>query len=373
MRAFLQNILRKPVARMANRFSSRPDKQKIHEALTQLHQKIISEPGKRGPLMQFVCDQQKFIVLSDQHKGARNGADDFASAEYNYIEALNYYYQQGYHFISLGDTEELWENNLAAVKKAYPLLFEQEKLFLKQNRFTKIFGNHDLYWDNDPLAGFELEKIYGQKIKVYEGALLTTELHNQPVQIFLTHGHQGDKVSDGNWFSKWFVSTIWAPMQAYLAIVPDTPAYYDHLKTEHNKLMYEWVAQQKNMLLITGHTHQPVFESLTHIERLFRKLGQLNEATDQPEIEKIKGEIRFRKMEGQSIPDFTAYQPTYFNSGCCCFGDGDITGIEIEEGCIRLIKWEYDNKSKPNRHLLEEIKIEKLFVFNQPPPTYTQT
>ena len=52
-------------------------------------------------------------------------------------------------------------------------------------------------------------------------------------------------------------------------------------------------------------------------------------------------------------------KPSYFNSGCCCFSDGDITGIEIEDGYIRLIKWTLI-EGKPERELLEEMKLEKL-------------
>ena len=74
--------------------------------------------------------------------------------------------------------------------------------------------------------------------------------------------------SDGNWFSKFFVTKIWAPLQALLRINPNTPAYDQELKTEHNRMMYEWAMQQTDLILITGHTHQPVFESLTHFERL---------------------------------------------------------------------------------------------------------
>ena len=47
----------------------------------------------------------------------------------------------------------------------------------------------------------------------------------------MTHGHQGDLQSDGNWFSKWFVSDIWGPFQSYLRINPNTPANNDQLKT----------------------------------------------------------------------------------------------------------------------------------------------
>ena len=111
---------------------------------------------------------------------------------------------------------------------------------MQENRFIKIFGNHDLYWDNDPLASIKLKSIYGQEVNIYEGVILQTLHQQKPFQIYLTHGHQGDLQSDGNWFSKWFVSNVWAKIQAYLEINPNTPAYDTQLKTEHNKMMYQW-------------------------------------------------------------------------------------------------------------------------------------
>lgn len=359
MRKFLQKILREPVKRLADKYTSKPDKQRVHTALDELYIKI-NDTGKRGLIIPFNSAQQKFIVLSDQHKGAKNGADDFAVAEKNYLHALEYYNDNNYLYIALGDCEELWENNLIAVKKNNQLSFDKEKLFLKRNALIKIFGNHDLMWDNSPLAPIELQNIYGEKVTIYEGVILKTEINHQQLNIFLTHGHQGDAVSDGNWFSKWFVSNIWAPLQSYLAINPNTPAFEDHLKTDHNRFMYEWVAQKKNILLITGHTHQPVFESLTHIESLYRKLAIAKEAHDTTTIENIEAEIHLKKLEGQTIPDFAAYKSTYFNSGCCCFDDGDITGIEIADSMIRLIKWEYDATGSSHRIVLDETKLDLL-------------
>ena len=122
---------------------------------------------------------------------------------------LQYYYDENFFFINLGDGEELWENNIFSVKKHNQLSFEKEKLFQQQKRFVKIFGNHDLYWANDPTAFIQLESIYGEKIPVYEGCILTTTINDRSFQIYLTHGHQGDLQSDGNWFSKFFVSNIW--------------------------------------------------------------------------------------------------------------------------------------------------------------------
>jgi hypothetical protein len=32
-------------------------------------------------------------------------------------------------------------------------------------------------------------------------------------------------------------------------------------------------------------------------------------------------------------------QPSYFNTGCCSYSDGSITGIEISDGDLRLVRW----------------------------------
>ena len=38
--------------------------------------------------------KDRFIIFSDQHKGARNGADDFMACEGTYAAALDYYNRQ---------------------------------------------------------------------------------------------------------------------------------------------------------------------------------------------------------------------------------------------------------------------------------------
>lgn len=360
MRNFLQKLLKQPLIRLSEKYSSHPNQKRVFEALTLLHQKILNEPGKRGLLMPFDINQNKFVILSDQHKGARDHADDFLLAEKNYLAALDYYNQNQFFYINLGDSEELWENLLITVKRHNKNTFEKEQQFLKRKAFIKIFGNHDLYWDNDPLSAVSLLQIYGEAVKIYEGVILQTTIDGKPLDIYMTHGHQGDEQSDGNWFSKWFVSNIWAPLQSYLQINPNTPANNDELKTAHNQMMYQWSAQQSNMLLITGHTHQPVFQSLTHIESLYIRLDRAKKANDTDSINQIQKEISERHLKGDSSLDFSAYRPTYFNTGCCCFDDGDITGIEISDACIRLIKWEYNEAGESVRIVLEERELKSL-------------
>ena len=52
-------------------------------------------------------------------------------------------------------------------------------------------------------------------------------------------------------------------------------------------------------------------------------------------------------------------KPSYFNSGCCCYNDDDITGIEIADGKIALIKWHWVNNTS-ERVVLEEAELKKI-------------
>jgi hypothetical protein len=180
------------------------------------------------------------------------------------------------------------------------------------------------------------------------------------LRLFLTHGHQGDLQSDGNWLSKWFVSTVWGPLQSFLQINPNTPAYDNQLKSEHNQFMYDWTAKQVDLALITGHTHQPVFNSLTHLERTYIRLDQAKENGDQDMIQKLEAALLAGNISGGISPRLEASKNTYFNTGCCCFSDGDITGIELEDGVIRLIEWKKDSTGVPQRIVLEEAAVESL-------------
>ena len=359
MRKLARLLLLKPILWLVRTFESSPDRERIFAALTKLREKIEKDSSKKGFTLPFDTKTHRFIIFSDQHKGRKNGADDFMLAEKNYLAALEFYDQKKYHLIALGDCEELWENTLLQVRKYNKPSFEAEKKFVLRDSFTKIFGNHDLDWEIDPLAPTYLKEIYDTPLTALEAVTLQTTIAGQAVRIFCTHGHQGDLQSDGNWFSKFFVSKIWAPLQAYLKINPNTPAYDHSLKSLHNSIMYEWSSQQKNLILITGHTHQPVFESLTHLERLHLQRKATLKDINPEWAQALEDQREFRGVNAQQVPDYSKTIPSYFNSGCCCFDDGDITGIEIADGFIRLIKWT-SKKGTTERVLLEESALEDL-------------
>ena len=386
MRRLVQIILLKPILWFSRKFTSRPERSRIFKALSDLFRNIKEEPGKKGVVLSLK-ENSRIIIFSDHHRGAKNGADDFMKAETAYLAALDYYFENKFQYISLGDSEELWENTLNQVKKNNTITFEAEKRFILKDKFFKVFGNHDLYWDNSPIASQQLKAIYGKKLRVFEGIILekdNKEEHTQkkktnnpfsifkikpdtdnevlpiancPLTIFLTHGHQGDASSDGNWFSKFFVANIWAPLQSYLRINFNTPAYDEDLKTAHNLIMYEWSAKYKSLVLITGHTHQPVFESLTHPEKLYKQLGDAIKANKADEVKQIEEEIKRRGRDYKTTPaQYLTMKPSYFNSGCCCFRDGDITGIEITYEKISLVKWNINKQ----REVLDETTLNRL-------------
>jgi hypothetical protein len=350
----LRKLLTNPVIRLANKYSSHPKRENVLAALDKLYAAIREGKEKKGLVIK-ATESDRFIIFSDHHKGAKNGADDFWGCEQTYLQALDHYEANAFHYICLGDCEELWENQLAEVRKANPLSIEKEKAFIRRGAFTKIFGNHDLLWDQDPFAGQYLKNLYDEELKIYAGLILELPATERQLAIFLTHGHQGDQQSDGNWFSKFFVARIWGPLQAYLKINPNTPAYNSQMKTLHNAIMYEWSSKQKDLALVTGHTHQPVFESLTLLENLLRRLDMANAAHDDVSVKKLTEEIGRRNVELPVAGDqYDKIVPSYFNSGCCCYSDGDITGLEIGDGHIRLVKWKSEGAVAARTVLAEQ-------------------
>src|SRR5688572_33085207 len=112
MRKLIRYLFLKPILWFIHKFAASPNRDRIFSALSKLKDRLQNDPGKKGFVIPFDSATAKIVLVSDQHKGAKNGADDFMLSEPNYLAALNYYNQNGFHLISLGDSEELWENTL---------------------------------------------------------------------------------------------------------------------------------------------------------------------------------------------------------------------------------------------------------------------
>jgi predicted phosphodiesterase len=361
MKKFLQFIFRKPIAWLAEKLSSSPREPLVFSTLSQLLEDVQKKKSSRGVMRAFDFRKDRYIIFSDEHKGTRDDADDFRDAENDYLAALQYYYEQGFHFINLGDCEELWKYQPDQVIKKNQLCLEAEKKFYLDSRYYRIFGNHDIEWKYMLQRNLYLRPAFGKNLKVYEGLLLKTTYKGETFSFFFAHGHQGDQRNNGNRFSIWVVANIWTPIQRYFRVSINTPATSFELTDRHNIMMHEWSATQRNLIFISGHTHKPVFASMDHVERLTKKLDAARLKQDGPRVQQIEKELEKRKIEYAGKKQVqTLVAPTYFNSGCCCYDDGDITGIEIADGHIRLIKWHTVDRGSV-RVVLEEANLEDVF------------
>src|SRR6202158_828321 len=165
-RKALRFILEKPITWLAQKVSSAPNKDAVMKALTELYDEAAKPKSKKLERLNLDAVNKRIIIFSDQHRGTRDGSDDFAVCENSYLTALEYYNNEKFYFINLGDCEELWENTMFGIAKCNEAVYKKEKLFIDRDAYCKVFGNHDLFWDNDPLASVWLKKIYGKAITI---------------------------------------------------------------------------------------------------------------------------------------------------------------------------------------------------------------
>lgn len=248
-------------------------------------------------------NRSKIVLMSDCHRGDGSWGDTFSKNQNIYFTALSHYYNNDYIYIELGDGDELWENRkLSNIMDVHSDAFWLLSKFYDEDRLYFIFGNHDMvkkddkYVINNFYNYFDVrEKEYiplFENIKVHEGLVLKHK--DTKDKIFLIHGHQVDFLDDKMWkLRRWMVKYLWRPLEILGVNDPTSTAKNYIRKNSVEKKLIEWVIRE-NQMLIAGHTHKPVF----------------------PEV----GE------------------PPYFNDGSCVH-PRCITGIEIEDGYITLVKW----------------------------------
>jgi hypothetical protein len=112
--------------------------------------------------------------------------------------------------------------------------------------------------------------------------------------------------------------------------------------------MYEWARRQPpGLVLIAGHTHRPVFARCLPDPPPTRPIGELEAAVERSVADgdaeaaaALRAELEYARTSVRRPGEvLTVAPPCYFNTGCCSFPDGDVTGLEIADGEIRLVRW----------------------------------
>jgi len=288
----------------------------------------------------------RLIVFSDLHKGSRNGADDFAIAETTYMAALEYYWQQDFELYLLGDVEELWENWPSDILSAYGNVLNQELRFAQATapeRYRRFAGNHDDLWYRHDQQEQYLRPYLANHQVLESRRIPVTDAGQRLGELFLLHGHQGTADSDTHArLSAWLVHTFWRPLQRLFKFKSTAPSTSFVLRKKHDLAMYHFASTQKDMVLIAGHTHRPVWEGLG--------FGQAVQTV--AEVAGMQHPEAARWMNGlaRGAVALPGRKPCYFNSGCCCYSDGSITGLELADEEIRLIRW--NRADPPTRRVL---------------------
>lgn len=319
--------------------------------------------AQQQPQLQLDIRADRYILFSDQHKGTRDGADDFRRCERAYNTALAYYYRMGHTLVILGDAEELWEERPAAVLRSYRHTLGLEAGFHRQGRYLRLWGNHDDEWRYPSSVQRHLAPLYlGPQLAVRESLIFrVTDGPRDLGALFLAHGHQGTLLGDRiSLATRLVVRYLWRPLQRLTNLSLSLPSQDWRLRERHNIALYRWAAQRDRLVLIAGHTHRPVFASQTHAAQVKRELDEkLAELEANPgddalrrDVSLLSAELEWVRAQDCQEPGQEGIvpmrRPCYFNTGCCSFRDGEITGLEIAEGEIRLIRWpDADDRPRP--------------------------
>jgi len=260
----------------------------------------------------------KLIVMSDMHRGDGSGADDFSQNSLIYRCALEYYLENGFTYIELGDAEELWENeNFDQIyithTPVYDLLAKFHDPDPEKTRYIKTWGNHDLYWKDHQ----DIYQSLFPGIQIYDAVLLNNA-------ILMIHGHQADPMCSGPVaaVSQFFVNHIWADLQRGGIKDPTRAATNPGLCNEVDERLHEWASQNGKSItaIIAGHTHRAVFENLSLTELRLQTL-------------------HFTMDDAAHFQERRDHR--YYNTGSCVH-PASVTGIEItfnEGPHLDMVEW----------------------------------
>lgn len=296
----------------------------------------------------------RYVFLSDLHMGNGGSRDDLSDNGHLICTILEkWYLARDYFLILNGDIEDISKFPLSAIHAAWPSLLDLFDRFAKKGRLRKIVGNHD----------FDLLHEKDYRWPLLQGLVL----RRGNDRLFVFHGQQAynfyvkfDFLSE--FLIRWFVR----PLNIRNAGV----RFDSHKRFAAERRIYR-AARMLGVAAVCGHTHRPLFESLSkfdHVRFTLEKLldryidADVREKTVlerqialyRSEILKLASE-REKQKKTQSLYGSEPFLiPCIFNSGCA-IGKHGINALEIEDGKISLVYWTSGKDERP--YLASESRI----------------
>ncbi|MDA3811201.1 MAG: metallophosphoesterase [Spirochaetaceae bacterium] len=287
----------------------------------------------------IINNKSKIVFLSDTHMGNGGKNDDFNTNAHLFSQILKeQYYPDNFTLLLNGDIEELQKFSLSEIRKKWLEIYTILDLFQRKKRLIKTIGNHD--------AKIHLLPDFFKKYNHHDSIVLKY----QNESIFVLHGHQfSTKFTKYNHLVGWILKYVAIP----LGITNHSVAHNSRKKFKIEKRGYDYAAQ-KGIIAIIGHTHRPLFESMSkidtlkyQIEHLLRHLHEFKGKKREIHEEKIRkynkeiqnhSNIRSSQYPQDRLYSSDVILPNLFNSGCV-IGKRGLTALEIEDGSISLVHW----------------------------------
>lgn len=320
---------------------------------------------------------RSYVFLSDLHMGNGGSRDDLTRHRALLTAALReWYLENNYILVLNGDIEDLNKFFYADIQEAWKEILEIIGAFSDLGNLRKIIGNHDV----------DLLVKRNYPWKLHEGIVFMYGTR----RIFVFHGHQASNLYVRfDFLSEFLVRWFLRPLHIRnISVSKDSRRRF---RTE--KRIYR-AAKSLGILAIAGHTHRPLFESMSKYDNLKILLENLLEkyvdATEK-EKQKLGSQIglyrneliqlacaKEKKRKTQSLyGDGPFLIPCLFNSGSATSKNGFNT-LEIKDGHISLMYWTEGAADRPYitneklktvsinnrfyRHSLKTERLESIFT-----------
>lgn len=310
----------------------------------------LTELFERSP-QRDLRQRDKIVIFSDLHMGNGGRNDVFTTNAPLFTTVVESYYATGdYELIVNGDLEDLQRFPRPKIEQRWSAVYGLLRTLLRADRFTRIVGNHDI-----DVMQREDEDL---------PAIESLRLRWKNEEIFIFHGHQTSRRYERH--NHWIHF-----MLRYLA----NPLHIRNISVSHSssrrfhteRRAYQF-ATQRRVAAVIGHTHRPLFESMSKldriqfdIERLCRKYPKARHPHKiERRITKLKRELSHLTTIDTRGRDHTVHRstslyqdhllvPSLFNSGCV-LGKRGMTALEISQGEMRLVYW-FDQQRRKSRRL----------------------
>ena len=311
---------------------------KLKEMLDKKMQKRLERLLRAAPELAPGPDH-RLVIFSDLHLGDGGGNDDFKKNAGLFLAIMRrHYLEKNYTLILNGDIEELARFSLASIARHWFEVYAVWAEFAARGALVKLAGNHDLALLRRRPG--DLSFPVSEALKIRLGGK----------SLFVVHGHQSSHLhwafqTLGFLFLRWLLHP--------LGIGNYTVARSSRRRFRVERRVYGFARSRKIMALI-GHTHRPLFESLSRldtlkieIENLCREYPQADHGKKQAleaALARLKGEyVDLQRKDRRARRAENLYHdgpllPCLFNSGCG-IGRHGVTAIEIVRGRVALVYW----------------------------------